>query len=59
MEKGTRVKLVRCTDPYTRLDSGEEGTVSFVDDTGTIHVKWDNGYHLGMIPGEDVIEVVK
>ena len=28
---GKRVELVRCTDQYTRLAPGEEGTVTFVD----------------------------
>jgi hypothetical protein len=30
-----------------------QGTVDFVDDTGTIHVDWDNGSTLGLVPGED------
>lgn len=32
---GTRVELVRMDDPYTRLKPGDQGTVSFIDDTGT------------------------
>lgn len=52
--KGTRVALVSTTDPHTRLNPGDEGTVAFVDSTGTVHVSWDNGSNLGLIPGEDV-----
>jgi len=51
--QGRRVVLVRCTDPYTTLKPGTEGTVQFVDDAGTVHVRWDDGSTLGMIPGED------
>jgi len=31
---GTRVELVRMEDPYTRLKPGDQGSVSFIDDTG-------------------------
>jgi len=50
---GHRVRLIRTSDPYTGLQAGDEGTVSFVDDLITFHVSWDNGSHLGLIPGED------
>ena len=46
---GDRVKLVRCNDPYTRLTTGELGTVSFIDDMGTVHVDWDSGSRLGLV----------
>ena len=50
---GTRVALVEMNDPYRSLPDGLEGTVSCVDDTGTIHVDWDNGCRLGIVYGED------
>ena len=39
--KGTRVELVFMDDPYSRLKPGDRGTVEFVDDIATVHVKWD------------------
>ena len=51
--EGTRVELVRMDDPYTKIPEGTKGTVQVVDDTGTIHVKWDNGSSLGVVYGED------
>ena len=51
--KGTRVELVRMEDPYRKLESGEKGTVTGVDDIGTIHVSWDCGSSLGIAYGED------
>ena len=35
------------------IPSGTKGTVKEVDDTGTIHVHWDNGCCLGVVYGED------
>lgn len=37
--KGTRVELVFMDDPYSRLKPGDRGTVEFVDDIATVHVK--------------------
>lgn len=51
--KGTRVKLISMDDPYAKIPSGTLGTVSNVDDIGTIHVRWDNGSSLGLVYGED------
>lgn len=50
---GRRVRLEHTSDPYTRLPRGSEGTVQYEDDMGTLHVKWDSGSLLGLIPGED------
>ena len=55
--KGTRVELVRMNDPYNRkLKPGDQGTVEFVDDIGTVHVNWDCGSGLGVAYGEDCIK---
>ena len=53
--KGTRVELIRMNDPYTKLKPGDQGTVSCVDDTGTVFVNWDNGSSLGVVYREDYI----
>ena len=50
---GTRVMLIRMSDPYTNLRQGDRGTVSFVDDIGSIHVNWDRGSNLAVLFGED------
>jgi FMN phosphatase YigB (HAD superfamily) len=55
---GTRVKLVRFSTDNTVYDdnehvpSGTLGTVNDIDDAGTIHVRWDNGCHLGLIKAD-------
>ena len=38
--------------------AGTEGTVQYVDDAGTIHVQWDTGGGLGLVPGADEWEIV-
>jgi len=50
---GTRVMLIGMSDPYTNLRQGDRGTVTMVDDIGTIHVNWDRGSMLGVAFGED------
>lgn len=53
ISSGTRVRLVSTSDEMTRLREGDEGTVDHTDSCGTVHVDWDNGSTLGLIPGED------
>ncbi len=49
---GTRVLLNSMADP-SPVPSGTRGTVRFVDDIGTVHVAWDNGRMLGLVPRVD------
>jgi hypothetical protein len=53
---GTRVTLVRMDDPYGKLQPGDKGHVSCIDDTGTVFVNWDRGSSLGVIFGVDQIQ---
>ena len=56
---GTRVELIQMNDPYTKLKPGDRGTVSYVDDIGTVHVSWDCGSSLGLVWGEDLYKEIK
>ena len=49
---GCRVRLDQMNDTQAP-PIGTCGTVSHVDDIGTIHVKWNNGSGLGVAYGED------
>jgi hypothetical protein len=40
-------------DPYTKLKQGDTGTVTALDDAGTLHINWDGGSTLGIVYGED------
>ena len=55
--KGKRVKLIYMDD-FQAPPVGTEGTITGVDSMGTIHVAWDNGSCLGLIPGEDRFEYI-
>lgn len=55
--KGTRVELIRMEDPQAP-PIGTKGTVTAVDDIGTIHVNWDTGSSLGIAYGEDQCRVL-
>ena len=50
--RGTRIQLDYMDDPRA-IPPGTKGTVDHVDDAAQIHVKWDNGRSLAVIPGED------
>ena len=50
---GDRVTLISTSDEHTRLEPGAEGTVTRVDSMGTVHVTWDGGSRLGLVPIED------
>lgn len=57
---GCRVELVRMNDPHNlTLHEGSLGTVTGVDDIGTIHVDWDCGSSLGVAYGEDACRVIE
>ncbi|MFB1050545.1 DUF4314 domain-containing protein [Paraliobacillus sp. JSM ZJ581] len=56
---GTRVRLIEMDDPYSNLIPGDEGTVSFVDDIGTIQIKWDKRSSLGIVFGVDKCLIIE
>lgn len=55
---GTRVECISMSDPFA-ITCGVRGTVQFVDDAGQIHVRWDNGRGLALIPGEDSFRIIE
>lgn len=57
-QAGMRVKLISMDDPYTSLKEGAEGTIDHVDGMGQIHVNWDNGSRLALIPEEDQFTIL-
>ncbi|MBQ7932088.1 MAG: DUF4314 domain-containing protein [Clostridia bacterium] len=56
--KGCRVELIRMDDPQAP-PIGTKGTVTHVDDIGTIHVAWDNGSRLGVAYDADSCRKLK
>lgn len=56
--EGTRIELVKMEDEHA-VPAGTKGTVESVDDMGTIHMKWDNGRTLGLVPGVDKFKEIQ
>ncbi len=56
---GTRIKLEHMDDPYAPVPPGTCGTVVHGDDGGHVHMKWDNGRSLSLIPGVDAFQKIK
>lgn len=54
---GRRVKCIEMKDDHP-VPSGTIGTIQHIDDIGTIHMKWDNGSTLGLVPNEDLYEIL-
>ena len=49
---GTRLQL-SCMEDEFPVPPGSMGTVDFIDDAGQIHMNWDCGRSLALIPGVD------
>ena len=54
---GTRVELVRMDDPQAP-PVGTRGTVTGVDDIGSLQTVWDSGSRLNVVYGEDEVRKV-
>ena len=50
---GQRIRLLHMEDPYDPVPGGTEGEISTIDDAGQLHMKWDNGRSLALVPGVD------
>ena len=55
---GTRIQLDCMGDDPRPIPPGTKGTVRHVDDMGTVHCDFDNGRHLGLIPGADAFHAI-
>ncbi len=55
--EGMRVRMIHMDDEIP-VDEGLEGTIEKIDDIGTLHVRWDDGRLLGVIPNEDNYELL-
>ncbi len=54
---GTKIRLIMMDDSHA-LAPGTIGTVTYVDDIGQIHMKWETGSTLSLINHKDQFEVV-
>lgn len=57
-QPGQRIRLIHMADPIAPVPDGTEGIVRYVDDAGQIHMKWDNGRSLALVPEVDRFEKI-
>ena len=57
--EGNRIVLDYMGEDPHPIEPGTRGTVRHVDDIGTVHVDFDNGRRLGLVPGEDSFHKLK
>lgn len=50
---GRRVQCLEMPDDPHPITKGTKGTIEFIDSAGHIHVRWDNGRSLSLIPNVD------
>ena len=55
---GTKIQLISMRDEKYPVLPGTVGEVIHIDDMGTIHMKWENGSSLAIIPEVDSFKVV-
>lgn len=56
-KSGTVIELINMEDEQ-KIPNGTRGVVDFVDDMRTIHIIWENGPTLGLIPDVDSFKIV-
>ena len=55
---GTKIQLISMRDEKYPILPGTIGEVIHIDDMGSIHMKWQNGSSLALIPEVDSFKVV-
>ena len=57
--EGTRIKLVSLYDPCCAdISYGDRGTITGIDGSANISVKWDNGIICDLIYDDDIFRVI-
>jgi hypothetical protein len=58
-KNGKRIKMLETmSEDPNPIFKDEMGTVQYIDDMGYIHVKWDNGRTLSVLPEVDKYEIL-
>lgn len=55
---GTKIQLISMRDEKHPVLPGTIGEVTHIDDMGSIHMKWENGSSLALIPEVDSFKIV-
>ena len=55
---GTKVKLTKDMDDKFPILAGTVGTIDYIDSEGQLHMIWENGRTLALIPEVDEFEII-
>ena len=55
--KGTKLQMITMGNEKYPVPPGTVGEVTYIDDIGSIHMKWENGSSLAIIPKVDSFRV--
>ena len=56
--KGTKLQLISMRNEKYPILPGTVGVVTHIDDAGSIHMRWENGSSLALIPEIDSFQTV-
>ena len=56
--KGSKIKLIKMYAPFIPPPTNTIGIVEFVDDIGQIHIRWNTGSSLALVPNLDEFEII-
>jgi hypothetical protein len=55
---GKQIRMIEMIDDPRPIENGTMGVVYHVDSLGTLHVHWENGRTLGVVPNVDKFEFI-
>lgn len=55
---GQKVRLIKMYDYVVPIPSFTTGIIEYIDDTGILHILWENGNRLGIVVGIDEFEII-
>ena len=56
---GTKVKMLKDMDDKYPILAGTIGTVDYIDSEGQLHMIWENGRTLALVPEIDEFEIIE
>lgn len=55
---GSRIMLTKMEADSQPLPPGSTGTLNHIDEAGQLHILWDNGISMALMPGADRFQIL-
>ena len=55
---GTKIKMLEDMDDKYPIKKGTIGVVNYIDNEGQLHMNWENGRTLAVVPEIDKFEII-